>query len=168
MPTEAEWEDLYLEYLPKVYNYFRYRVGDNAVAEDLTATAFEKAWRNRGRYRADRGAFSTWLFTLARNVGNDYFRCRSPEIILERPPESAERESIEEIVAARESHARLSVLLANLSGREQELVALKYGAGLTNREIARLTGLSETNVGTMLHRIVSRLREQWEEPDGRR
>ncbi len=53
------------------------------------------------------------------------------------------------------------VLLQRLPAREQELVALKYGAEATNRAIAALTGLSESNVGTILHRVVLELRSAW-------
>ena len=56
-------------------------------------------------------------------------------------------------------------LLAALPDRERELVALKYGAGLTNRAIARLTGLTESNVGTILHRAIVALRADWKEGD---
>ena len=62
---------------------------------------------------------------------------------------------------------RLSVLLSRLADRDRELVALKYGAGLTNRTIAGLTGLSESNVGVILHRAVQELRQQWEKPHER-
>jgi RNA polymerase sigma-70 factor (ECF subfamily) len=57
--------------------------------------------------------------------------------------------------------ARLAALTANLPARERELIALKYGASLNNRLIAELTGLSESNVGTILHRLVKTLRTQW-------
>src|SRR5512136_265216 len=71
---ESDWDALYAEQLPRVYNFFRYRVGDGPDAEDLTAVTFEKAWRARHRYRRDLGAFSTWLLTIARNVANDSYR----------------------------------------------------------------------------------------------
>ena len=58
---------------------------------------------------------------------------------------------------------RLSVLLTQLEERDRELVALRYGAGLTNRAIARLTGLTESNVGVILHRTLNKLRVEWEE-----
>ena len=64
-------------------------------------------------------------------------------------------------VANESDIARLSLLLAKLPQREQELVALKYGADATNRAIAELTGLSESNVGTILHRVVQALRRDW-------
>jgi RNA polymerase sigma-70 factor (ECF subfamily) len=159
---EMDWEALYREQLPKVYNFFCYRVGDGPVAEDLTATTFEKAWRGRERYRDDLGAFSTWLFTIARNVATDYFRQHRQELVLEDVPNLADPASLEETVQRQDDLTRLSNLLAGLPARERELVALKYGAGLTNRAIAQQTGLSESNVGTILYRVVRRLRTEWE------
>jgi RNA polymerase sigma-70 factor (ECF subfamily) len=160
--TPANWEALYTRELPRVYNFFRYRVGDEALAEDLTAATFEKAWRARDRYRHDLGAFSTWLFTIARRVAVDHFRRRRPEVPLEAIRAQAGGSLPEDIVQRRRDFARLATLLAALPERERELVALKYGADLNNREVARLTGLSESNVGTLLHRTVLKLRQAWE------
>ncbi len=58
---------------------------------------------------------------------------------------------------------RLEELLAHLPAREREILALKYGADMTNRDIARHTGLSESNVGTILHRTLQGLRADWQE-----
>jgi len=69
---------------------------------------------------------------------------------------------LEDLVERNSDFERLSRLLEGLSPRERELVSLKYGGRLTNRAIARVIGLSESNVGTILHRVVSRLRDQWE------
>jgi RNA polymerase sigma-70 factor (ECF subfamily) len=55
----------------------------------------------------------------------------------------------------------LRALLAQLPDRERELISLKYGAGATNRAIAKVTGLSESNVGTIVHRVVEALRRDW-------
>jgi RNA polymerase sigma-70 factor (ECF subfamily) len=152
--------------MPRVYNFFRYRVGggDDALAEDLTSTTFEKAWRGRERYRRDLAAFSTWLFTIARNVAIDYFRQRRVELSLDDlRHEPAGADNSPEYVAERhDEFARLSVLLAGLPERERDLLALKYGAELNNREIARVTGLSESNVGTILYRTVHNLRAEWQ------
>jgi RNA polymerase sigma-70 factor (ECF subfamily) len=57
--------------------------------------------------------------------------------------------------------ARLAALLERLPERDRELLSLKYGADMTNRDIAAATGLSESNVGTILHRAVQTLRLQW-------
>lgn len=159
--TAADWEALYVAQLPHVYNFFRYRVGVGPEAEDLTAVTFEKAWRARGRYRRDLGAFSTWLFTIARHVAVDHHRRTREHVPLEHAAELAGGHTPEELAEHRSDVSRLATLLAGLPERERELLALKYGAGLTNRAIARLTGLGESNVGTILHRTVQALRADW-------
>jgi len=160
--SEADFEALYRAELPRVYNFFRYRVGDEALAEDLTLETFEKAWRNRARYRRDLAAFSTWVFTIARRVAVDRYRRRRPTEPLETLARRPHLETLEDLTQARAERERLRVLLARLTDRERELVALKYGAGLTNRAIAGLTGLTESNVGVILHRTTQALRADWE------
>jgi RNA polymerase sigma-70 factor (ECF subfamily) len=115
----------------------------------------------RGRYRRDVAAFSTWLYRIAQNVGVDYLRSRrthapledAVEVIVDGTPESDEEH--------RSDLARLAALTASLPDRERDLIALRYGAGLSNRAIAPLVGLSESNVGTILHRTVQTLRSRW-------
>ena len=162
LAEEVDWEAVYKECLPRVYNFFRYRVSDGQLAEDLTATTFEKAWRGRLRYRRNLSAFSTWLFTIARNVAVDHFRRECPEILLDNVPSLIESVSVEEAVQRKDDLTYLAILLKQLSARERDLIAFKYGAELTNREIARLTRLSESNVGTILNRAVQKLRLTWE------
>jgi len=154
---------VYSEELPRVYNYFRYRLGDDPEVEDLTAATFERAWRHRDRYRQDRAAFSTWLFTIAGNLLIDYYRQRRPSTPMDDIVLPDGNPAVEEQVQTRQDFAHLHRLLAGLAEREQELIALKYGADLTNREIARLTGLSEANVGTILYRVARKLGREWED-----
>ena len=163
---EIDWEAVYTSEMPRIFNYFWYRLGDSAVAEDLTATTFEKAWRARARYRSKRAAFSTWLHTIARNVANDYYRRHRPTRSLDEIQAQPSAQFPADVAEQNDESARLAWLLARLPARERELIALKYGAGLTNREIARLTTLSESNVGTVLNRVTSRLRKMWEPPSG--
>jgi len=142
----AEWRELVDAELPRILNYFRYRIDDEMLAEDLAAETFERAWRARASYRRDRAAFSTWLFTIARHIAVDHFRrrARHDEAQLDALDETgAAAPSPAETAERRDEAARLRALLAALPERERELVALKYGADLTNREIARATSLSE-------------------------
>lgn len=156
------WEAVYWEQMPRIYNFFRYRCYDDALAEDLTAMTFERAWKHRESYRSDLSAFSTWLFTIARNLATDHFRKLRDVIPLETIINIGSGRPVEEHIQRDNEFARLSALLSQLSSKEQELIALKYGAEMTNRAIADVTGLSESNVGTTLHRIVQRLRHEWE------
>jgi len=160
--AEPDWDAVYREQLPRVYNFFRYRFGAGADAEDLTARTFEKAWKARHRYRRDLAAFSTWLLSIARNVAIDHLRLIRPHVPLEAAAAVRSAAASPEDAAILSADAdRLAVLLATLADRERELLALKYGAGLTNRQIATATGFSESNVGTIVHRAVTELRTRW-------
>ncbi|HWV94383.1 MAG TPA: sigma-70 family RNA polymerase sigma factor [Vicinamibacterales bacterium] len=153
---------VYADQLPRVYNFFRYRFGVTADAEDLTARTFEKAWRARHRYRRDVAAFSTWLLSIARNVAADHMRARRPHVALDEAASMETATGTPEDEAVRHSDGeRLAALLQSLPERERELLAMKYGAGMTNRAIATATGLTESNVGTIVHRAVLTLRERW-------
>jgi RNA polymerase sigma-70 factor (ECF subfamily) len=159
---DVDWDAVYAEELPRVYNFFRYRVGNRAMAEDLTSLTFEKAWRARRRYRKDRSAVSTWLLAIARNVAIDHFRKSRPEVVLE-DTHATEAATPEEALVRRGELRHLSDLLAGLPPREREVLALKFGADATNRAIAKLTGLSESNVGTIVHRTIGGLRAAWDQ-----
>ena len=97
---EADWEALYRQELPRIYNFFRYRTGDSALAEDLSSITFEKAWRARHQHRRDLAAFSTWLFAIARNVAIDHFRRRRVELPIEELDEAPAPDDLEVPAAA--------------------------------------------------------------------
>ena len=160
--AEPDWDAVYAEQLPRVYNFFRYRCGPRADVEELTSRTFEKAWRARHRYRRDLAGFGTWLLSIARNVAIDEFRAKRPYLPLEAAAGlTAGGRSPEEAAVLQSDAARLSALLERLPERDRELISLKFGAGMANREIAGATGLSESNVGTILSRAVQTLRRQW-------
>ncbi len=159
--AEVDWDAAYAGLLPRVYNYFRYRLRNDAAAEDLTSRTFEKAWTQRARYRRDLAGLSTWLFSIARNVAVDHLRAQRPHLPLEAADHVAAAGTPLDNAAHASDLQRLAALLQRLPAREQEIVALKYGAEATNRAIAALTGLSESNVGTILHRVVLELRSAW-------
>jgi len=154
--AEPDWDAVYAAELPRVY-----RCGNEALAEDLTSRTFEKAWRARHRYRRDLAGFGTWLLTIARNVAIDELRSERLHSRLEDGPELADGSTPEDQSAFVSDLERLVSLVERLPQRDREILAFKYGAEATNRTIAELTGLSESNVGTILHRAVQTLRELW-------
>ena len=164
-PTEAvDWDAVYREEMPRVFNFYRYRVFERATAEDLTSATFEKAWRARERYRKDRAAVSTWLLAIARNVAIDHFRrVSAPGGAARRGGAPRRRDAGDRGAARGAVPAPPGAPRRRCRPRERELLALKYGAGATNRAIATLTGLSESNVGTILHRTIGTLRAAWDE-----
>jgi RNA polymerase sigma-70 factor, ECF subfamily len=158
---ELNWDAVYARQAPRIYNYFRFRLGVESDVEELTARTFEHAWRSRSRYRSDLAGFSTWLFKIAQNVGTDYLRARRVHLPLDAALNVSAEGSPHQDAERGSDLARLAKLCEALPDRERELVALKYGAAINNRLIAQLTGLNESNVGTILHRVVQTLRERW-------
>jgi RNA polymerase sigma-70 factor, ECF subfamily len=165
--TEIDWASAYEELLPKVYHYFCLRVGDRLEAEDLTAATFERAWRDRERYRKDLGTFTNWLFGIARHVGINHFRQNKQGQAITEPATAEVSRPTEEIATRLEEFERLASMLASLPEREREIFSLKYGAQFTNRSIAKIVEVTESNVGTILYRIVSQWREKWEQENER-
>ena len=157
---------LYEQYLPRIFQYVNYRVGDRTTAEDLTSDIFNKALTNFVKYDSGKAAFSTWIFSIARNALIDYYRRRSREQRLRKETESkavAFSTSPEEEASRSEEIRKLKDCLSQLNPNEQELISLKFSSEMTNREISQVTGLSESNVGTILCRAVRKLRDEFTE-----
>ncbi len=164
--SAVDWDKVFTVEFPRILNYFRFHGVEDAIAEDLTSSTFEKAWSSRQSYRNEKATVSTWLYTIARHTMIDHFRAHTyklPLDSLEDRPEKKTLSSPEEAAQRSDEKERLRRFLLRLSERERELVALKYGAEMTNRAIAKQTGLSETNVGTILNRVVTSLRRQMKE-----
>ncbi|MCQ3979004.1 MAG: hypothetical protein DPW09_36745 [Anaerolineae bacterium] len=161
-PTQldaAAFADLYRSHTYAVFNYCLFRVGgDRVVAEDLTADTFERAWRARRRYRPDQAAFTTWLFAIARNAVTDWQRRRARRPLLSLHPQQPSQTPSPE---AQFEENELRQLVQMLEPDEQELIALKFGAGMTNRHIAGVMNKSETAVGSAIYRIMQKLRAHW-------
>lgn len=161
---------VYDHFYQRVYNYVRYRVRHREAAEDVTAQVFERTLRHLSEYRPDRAPFAAWLFSIARHAVIDHLRGqeRHPEL----PLESVENQpgdhlSPGEQVEEAQIRARILALVARLAEREREIIALKFGAGLTNRQIAELIGLTESNVGVILYRTIRVLRRALGQEDER-
>src|SRR5262249_62202432 len=113
---------------------------DGVWVGEHTAGILGRAWVRGPPSRRNLGAFSTWLLSIARNVAVDHWRSHREHVPLEDAAQIAGGERPDELAERRSDEARLGALLATLPQRERELIALKYGAGLTNRAIARRHG----------------------------
>jgi RNA polymerase sigma factor (sigma-70 family) len=156
--SEVDFERLYRSSRDDVYAYAAGLLRDRAAAEDVTAAAFERAYRKRSRFDPRRGSTRAWLFGIVRNAALDELRRRGRQVELSTDPVDATS------VAApdRDRHELrllLDAALAKLEAGERELVALKFFAGLSNGEIAGVIGISASNVGTRLNRTMDKLRE---------
>jgi len=161
-PDDAEaFGRMYEEHFVRVYNYIRYRVGDAATTDDLTSVTFHKALDHRFEFDPRRAKISTWLLTIARNTVHDHHRSRSRRLNLLVHwwrGRTVTQPDPETILIGDEERDGLLAALWQLPDRDRDLLGLKFGAGHTNREIAATTGLSESNVGVVVHRALGKLR----------
>jgi len=154
-----EFESLYRSSRDDVYAYVATLLRDPSLAEDVTATAFERAYRHRRSFAPRRGSPRAWLFGIARNAALDELRRRKRSGALVREISSADERSPAELAEVALRRTSVREALARLSARERDLVALKFHGGLTNSELAQVLRTSETNAGTVLHRTIEKLRE---------
>ena len=156
------FEALYRACAGDVFAYVASLLRDRAAAEDVTALAFERAFRRRGLFEARRGSERAWLFGIARNAALDELRRRrrSSTLIGEIPDTPAPE--VDEDLAERRLIVRRA--LAELDAHDRELVLLKFVGRLSNAELARVLKCSETAAGTRLHRAIVRLREACDVP----
>ena len=159
MGQPDDWAELYRQYLPRILNYVRLRIGDEELAQDLTAAVMERAISRQQALRR-REAFGAWLFSIARTTVAGHYRSRRPALSLdEAAAQPAPGMAPPEAVIRREELDRLRVALAALSDREQEIIRLKFGGALGNQEIGQVLRLKPGHVAVLLYRALRKLRD---------
>jgi RNA polymerase sigma factor (sigma-70 family) len=157
--TPESFEDLYRNTFSRVYAYVASLLRDRSAAEDVTALAFERAYRKRSRFSSRRGSPEAWVFGIARNAALDELRKRKRQAHLEGDPADVWSPGPDEEAERAFRREEVRAALVSLDPRDRDLVALKFAGGLSNGEIARVLGISETNVGSRLFRTVEKLRK---------
>jgi RNA polymerase sigma-70 factor (ECF subfamily) len=153
---------LYRDLFPAVFGFVRFRVGDGHLAEDITATVFERALSKLATVR-DPARVRAWLFTIARNAVTDERRRARPGAPLEviEALEHLWVDSPESQALASDEWRRLVGYLAELDDRDRELLGLRFAAGLSNREVGEIVGRSEGHVAQLIHRAIVKLRQRF-------
>lgn len=162
--STARFEALYRAHAADVYVYVASVLGDRPSAEDVTALAFERAYRRRRLFSPRRGTERAWLFAIARNAALDELRRRrrqpqAPGGVDLLEAAGAQESGPDELAVMASQRARVRAALGELHPREREIVLLKFHGGLSTAELARALGTSQGNAATRLYRAVKRLRE---------
>jgi RNA polymerase sigma-70 factor (ECF subfamily) len=160
----SDFELAYDEHAWRIFGFFAYRVGSRADAEDLTQQTFERALRAWERYDERRASMASWLLAIARNLMIDHYRASS---LRDHVPLDEVGEGSLPQVPGPELRLgigpELALALAQLSDREREILALRFGGDLAGPEIAEVVGLSYVNVQQITSRALRRMRAVLEE-----
>ena len=151
-------EQAFDRYYPAIFRYFRYRGADAETANDLAASVFERALTHLHQYDPRKAQIQTWLFTIARNLAVNHWKSEKETLPLDDDLPSRDDPPLEEIVILTQDKEQILLALQSLDDRSREILAFKFGGPLTNREIAELTSLTESNVGVILYRSLLKLR----------
>jgi RNA polymerase sigma-70 factor, ECF subfamily len=161
------FEPLYERYRDRIYWYLLTRTTDPEDAADLLQQVFLRAMDALAQYQAGKGLFVAWLFGIARNMATNFQRRRPPTVTWDALPEVFRDDRIqpEAEVLRREDLWRLNRLVSTLDPSKRELLVLRFVAGLTTPEIARVIGKSEAATKKQLSRTLQTLKEQYHDRD---
>jgi RNA polymerase sigma-70 factor (ECF subfamily) len=150
------------EAIRRLYAYVSYRIGPGPDAEDVVSTTIERALQYRSTYDPRRGGPGAWLTGIAARCIADHMQGRTRHDLygLDAPAGYADELATRTVVSA-----DLARALATLDDRGRELVALRYGADLSSKEIGRLLEMRPGAVDVALHRTLARLRAMLDRAD---
>ncbi len=162
-------EKIYRQHYKKIYNYICFRINNHFDAEELVNTVFEKAMKGWSTYRPEQSPLEAWLVGIARNVVNDYLRSKKRKFFLPLDDIlslASPGSSPLEITLQKEEHRELIRAMAQLKDKERQVLSLRFATELKNNEIAKIMGISESNVGVIIHRGLKKLMKMLESEVG--
>ena len=157
----AAFGRLYDLYVQPVFRYLFQRVGSQQDAEDLTSQTFIAAYESLTHYRGQKH-FAAWLFSIARHKLMDYYRHKSSQPQMKELEEVPKEEDTLGKIILDEDLSQLRSLIQHLSNDEQDLIYLRYLAGLSYIEIAELLDKNMEAVKKSVYRLLARLKSQME------
>jgi RNA polymerase sigma factor (sigma-70 family) len=169
-PLHSQFEQWYEEGMPRLFNFVAYRLADRHQAEDLTSAICERALGRMDQYDPDRGGMDAWMFGIASNMVRNYLRRqrRRPKLVsLDALPEIRSNGATPEVsLQSSERFRKLVILLTDLPEKQQEAIALRYGAELSYAEMSDIMGVDMNYIGVLIHRARRALARALEEEDG--
>lgn len=146
-------EELFERHYRDVVRYALVLTNSREDAEDVAAETFARAWRAFREQREPQGPPLPWLFTIARNIATDWWRRLSRRATRLLPHQ------VGDSTDGVESLLWLEALVRALPPRQREVIALRYHRDLSDREIGRVMGLSESGVRSLVARAIQTLRQ---------
>ena len=161
--------ELYDHFAPRIYAYIYRRLGDPHLAEDLTGDVFVRVMQAIRSERFWHTSFQAWLYRIAHNLVADHFRRHRPTVDVELGEQlAAAQDDVASVVANRLSYRRLRAAISRLTPDQQQVLALRFGEGMTARQAAEVMDRSTGAIEALQHRALARLRRTMkkEQTDG--
>lgn len=161
--TPVRLDQAFEQYYPSIFRYFRYLGADVDTANDLASSTFERALRAIHRFDPYKSQIQTWLFAIARNVAINHWKSESIRVSVPLDDRLSDSNDppLEDVMISIEGKEQLVTALQSVDVRAREIIALKFGGPLTNRQIAELVNLTEQNVAVILYRSLLKMRQHF-------
>jgi RNA polymerase sigma-70 factor (ECF subfamily) len=158
--TLEDFDPIYRAYVKQIYGFTYRRTLNRETAEDLTSITFMKALEKIGSYKSGKGAFGAWLFRIARNTITDHYRTNRPVTNIEDVWDLASDDATDVTVEHRLAYEQIKEALQKLSSDKRDIVMMRLWDGLSYKEIAAITGKTETNCKVIFSRTLEVLRTE--------
>jgi RNA polymerase sigma-70 factor (ECF subfamily) len=158
--VEAVIGDLFEQYYEKVVRYIYFRISDQAESEDLAGEVFLKALKSCGSYKGTVEQMRFWIFKIARNIVIDHYRKKDKRRTVNLDEvEIPDHSDVEEAAELSLQVGELTKALKQLTEAQQEVISLRFFAGLSSAETARVMGKSGGAVSEIQCDALQRLRK---------
>lgn len=153
---------VYKELFKPVYAYILLRAKDRNIAEEISAKTWQRVFDKQEKFNPQKGNLTQWIFTIARNETNSYFRLYylrkvfSLSAFEEDLKDSSQ--DIENEAQNKDLQYKLQQAMAELKPSYRDILALKFYSGMTNAEIAQTLHITPNNVSTILNRAMNKLK----------
>ena len=156
-----EFTELYDQYVDRVYSFVYRRVSHKQTAEDLTSQTFIKAWENINKFNSSKGAFSSWIFTIAKNNIIDHYRKHKENYALENFFDLSSGEDVEKQSGLRHELEQIKKYLDQLSPEQKEIIIMRVWDDLSFKDIAEILSKNEAAVKMNFYRGMQKLQKEF-------
>lgn len=160
----AAFKPIYEKFFKTILLFVLNKVFDKEIAADITSQTFLKALKNIGSYKDQGMPVSAWLYRIAINECNDFFRKsdRPRFVVLDDLFSNFLKEELrtEESGGSEEWFEKLTEALKTLNEAKMMLIELRFYEGKSFKEIADILNITENNAKVKTYRILDELREE--------
>lgn len=162
---KSTFKSIYEIHYKKVFTYVSYRINNHFDTEDLVSSVFEKVLLKYHTFQPHKNTLEAWIIGITKNVVADYFRLMKKTSFkcINAMPEFVSDDFQPELIAiTNERNLILIKALDVLNDKERNIISMKFATDLKNHEIAKIMGLSQSNVGTIINRTLKKLHKEIE------
>jgi RNA polymerase sigma-70 factor, ECF subfamily len=157
----ARFSSLYTRYYERIFRFAYQRTADEEISADLSSQTFLKAYENIGKYKHRGVPFSAWLYTIALNEVNQYFRKTNKNrvVTLEENYVNNIKYELDNKEELEINIAMLGKVIQMLKPDELILIELRYFEERPFKEVGDILGITETNAKVKVHRLIQKMKE---------